>query len=113
MLVEEIDAIGAETAQRAIHDLADMVGVTVDARDAGLAEPEPELGGDHDAVTPIAPERAQRARKQLLVLVRPVCFGRVEERHAQLDGAMDGGNGLTLIALFGRAVRLTLSLIHI
>ena len=59
-----------------------------------------------DAVARAAPELLERAGEQFLVLVRPVRFGRVEEGHAELDGAMDRGDGLALVALLGRAVGL-------
>ena len=46
----------------------------------------------------------ERAAEQLLVRERAVDLGRVEERHAELDRAMDGGDRLALVALLGRAV---------
>src|SRR5689334_5880108 len=106
VLVEEIDAIGVETTQRAVDHVADVVRVAVHARDARLAEPKPELRGDDYAIARAAPELSQRARQQLFILVWPVRFGRVEKRQAQLDGAMDRGNGSALVALFRRAIGL-------
>src|SRR5207247_1414942 len=35
---------------------------------------------------------------------RPVHLGRVKERHSQLDGSVDGGDGLALVALLRGAV---------
>ena len=69
-----------------------------------LAELEAELRRDDHAVAR-ALERLERAREQLLVRERAVRLGRVEEGAAELDGAMDRGDGLALVALFGGAVR--------
>ena len=105
VLVEQVDVVGPEPAQRALDGLADVLRAAVHAVDRALrVELEAELGRDDDAVAR-ALERLERARQQLLVRERPVRFGRVEEGAAELDGAMDRGDGLALVALFGRAVR--------
>ena len=49
---------------------------------------EAELGGDDDLVAPAL----ERPAQQLLVGEGAVHLGRVEEGHAQLDGAVDGGD---------------------
>src|ERR1044072_4262477 len=61
---------------------------------------EAELGRDHDSVAPAS----ERAGQQLLVGVGTIRFGRIEERHAQLDGAVNGGDGLAVVAFLGRAI---------
>jgi len=53
-----------------------------------------ELGGQHDVVAPLS----DRPSHQLLVGVRPVDLGRVDQRDAQLEGAVDGANRLRVIA---------------
>ena len=60
----------------------------------------------NEALLARALKQLEGAREQLLVRVGPVHLGRVEERHAELDGAVDGGDGLALIALLGGAVGL-------
>ena len=52
MLVVEIDAIGAQAAQRAVDGATDAGGIAAEpARgDAVLLEREPELGGDDDVI---------------------------------------------------------------
>jgi hypothetical protein len=95
--------VSGEAAQRALHDFADVLRTTIDA-DVGAAriELEAELRGDDDAITRTGAEGLERTREQLLVLVRPVRLGRVEERAPELDGAVDGGDRLVLVALLGR-----------
>ena len=66
-----------------------VVGVAHDA----------ELGGEHHLVAPAG----DRAADELLVRVRAVDVGRVEQRHAELERAVDGGDRLFVVA---RAVEL-------
>jgi hypothetical protein len=102
MLIEQIDMICAQPAQRALHRFSNMLRSAVQARERALiAEAESELGGDHHAIA----LPGQRARQQLLVGVGTVRFGRVEERHAELQRAMERGDGFALVSLLGRAVR--------
>ena len=54
-----------------------------------------ELGGEHD---PLA-AALNGAPDQFLVLANPVHVRRVEERHTELEGAVDGGDGLVLIGI--------------
>ena len=94
VLVEQVDVVGAEPAQRAFDRLADVLGPAVDVGADLLAvlEAEAELGGDHHLVAPAL----QRAAEQLLVRVRAVDLGRVEEGAAELDGAVQRGDRLAL-----------------
>jgi len=46
VLVEEVDAVGAEPSQRGIHDFADVLWAAVEAGDLSLFDAEAELGGD-------------------------------------------------------------------
>ena len=69
--------------------------------DGAADEPLTELGGKTPLEAADTPNMDAIARtglllkctsEQLLVLERPVRFGRVEEGDAELDGAMDGGD---------------------
>ena len=55
------------------------------------------------ATIDVAAPRLQRASEELFVRERPVHLGRVEERHAELERAVDRGDRLALV---GRAVGL-------
>jgi hypothetical protein len=48
----------------------------------------------------------ERESQQCLILVRPIRLSRIEERHAEFDRAVDGGDGFCFVALFERAIRL-------
>src|SRR5437867_11923623 len=64
VLIEEIDAVRLEPAQRALNGLADVRGPAVRALEGALlVELEPELGRDHHAIA----LSLQRAGQQLLV----------------------------------------------
>ena len=85
----------------ASHDGAHVVGLAADAapeRVVGIAD-DAELGGDDDAVAPALDGLAD----QDLVGVRAVDVGGVEQRDAEIEGAMDRGDAFGLV---GRAVEL-------
>jgi hypothetical protein len=105
VLIKQIDVVGLQPAQRTFDGLADVCRPAVHAGDTLLVELEAELGRDDDAVTR-GVELLERASEQLLVRVRAVRLGCVEERHAEFDGALNGGDGFPLVALFGGAIRL-------
>jgi hypothetical protein len=101
VLVVEVDVVGAEALQRVLARLLDVLGAPVGgaaARVGGIAD-DPELRGQHDLVAAIG----DRAPDEALVCVRAVDVGGVEEVDAQLDGAMDHGDRLVVVA---RAVEL-------
>ena len=83
MLVEEVDDVGAQAAQRSLRSGAHLLGA---APQAGLVpvgvEGEAELGGDDDLVA----HGCQRLADQLLVGVGTVDLGGVEEGDAAVDG---------------------------
>jgi hypothetical protein len=94
MLVVEVDRLDAEPLEAALARRAHVLGLAVDAADGAiLAADDAELGGEHYLVTPAA----DRAPHQLLVRVRPVHVGRVEEVDAQVERAVDGRDGLRLV----------------
>ena len=85
VLVEEIDAVDAQALQRRLGHGLDVLGPAVEAdppRTAVGIELEAELRGDDD----LAAKRLERFADQPLVGERAVDLGRVEERHAPLDG---------------------------
>jgi hypothetical protein len=77
VLLEQVDAVGAEPAEHGLDDLADVVGLAVEtvSLPGGGVDGEPELDGDHHLVA----YRRQRFAYQLLVDERPVALGGIEE----------------------------------
>src|SRR5688572_8029817 len=85
MLIEQIDAVGAESLEHAVDHAFDMIwpAVKPGASLAGLLIDVPaELGGDHDPV----PERRHALTENALHLMWAVGFGCVEERNAAVVG---------------------------
>src|SRR5262249_20820607 len=75
---------------------ADVGRAAVDAAHRavlGVAD-DAALGGDDRTIA----AATERAPHELLVGERPVHVGSVEERHAEVERAMDGGNRLRLVA---------------
>ncbi len=117
MLVQQVDVIGLQSAQRSLHGGSYVLRSTVQTKRLdveafppssiasqflsrfSLSDTPPELRGDeHLIALPL-----QRAAEQLLVREWSVHLGRVEEGDTELDGAVDGGDRLALV---GGAVRL-------
>ena len=89
MLVEQIDGLHAQSAQRIVGDLFDVFGPTVESHDVAIgAELEPEFRRDHD----LARERRQGFADQYFVV--SVRFRGVEEGDAALDRCADDRNHL-------------------
>ena len=100
VLVVEVDVVDPQPLEGGVDGPADVVGAAVDADPAAvLAALVAELGGQHDLVAPAG----DRLAHQLLVGERPVHVGGVEEGHAEVQGAVDRGDRLRLVA---RAVEL-------
>ena len=95
--VVEVDVVGAEALQRALDGAPDVLARPVGdplRRVLGRrGEADAELRGQHDLVAPAG----ERLAEQLLVRVRPVQLGRVEERAAELQRAVDRGDRLALV----------------
>ena len=79
----EVDAIEAQTAQASLARLAQVLGPPVPRPGAGALAEEPALGGDHEALR----VGVQRLGDQELAHLGAVGVGRVDQVHAQLDGA--------------------------
>ena len=97
VLVVEVDVVDAQPAQRGVAGPDHVVRAAVDparGRVLGVAH-DPELGGQHHLVAPVGDGLAH----QLLVGVRAVDVGGVQERHPEVEGLADGGDRLGLVAL--------------
>ena len=97
MLVQQIDAVGAEAPERAIDGSLDVLGAAVQTTSAAF-NVEAELRRDPDAVA----NRRERFPDKLLARVRPVHFGGIEERDASLMGFAQESNALASVR--GRSV---------
>ena len=100
VLVEQVDAIGAQTLQRRIAHGADAFWAAVLAL-AAVTVLEAEFGGDDDLVA----HRLQRLAKQVFVSERTIGLGGVKERDAlvvgrtdKLDGLLSVGSGAVAVA---------------
>jgi hypothetical protein len=94
VLVVQVNVVGAEPLERALHGRADVGRAAVEMpRALARVRDHAELGGQHDLVA-LAP---QRLPDQFLVPERTVDLGRVDERDAQLDRPMDGADRLGVI----------------
>ncbi len=100
VLVVEVDVVDAEALEAGVAGGADVLRLAVDADPGavGLALVA-ELGGELDLVAASGDGLAD----ELLVGEGAVHVGRVEERHAQVEGAVDGVDALLLVR---RAVEL-------
>ena len=101
VLVVEVDVVDAQAPQRGLGGLLDVLGPAVEAAGGGVVgvADDPELRGQHDLVAAVG----DGAADELLVGVGAVDVGGVEEGDAELEGAVDGGDRLVVVA---RAVEL-------
>ena len=100
VLVVEVDVVDAEPLQRGVARGADVLRAAVDADPGAVGEPlVAELGGELDLVA----AAGDRLADQLLVGERAVHVGGVEEGHAEVERAVDGGEAGRLV---GAAVEL-------
>jgi hypothetical protein len=101
VLVVEVDVVDAQPPQRALAGLAQVLGLAADAALGGIVgiAHDGELRGQEDRLA----AAGDGAPDQLLVLAEAVHVGRVEERDAQLQRAVDGTDGFGVV---GGAVEL-------
>lgn len=94
VLIEQVDSLDAEAAQRAIDSLVDPFGAAARASvfAGGEIDVEAELGGDDDLIA----ERAQRFADHLFVGERAVDLRRIEEGHAALHRSPDQSDAFVL-----------------
>ena len=94
VLVVEVDVIDSEPLQTGVASGPDILRTSVDAQErAVLAADVAELGGQHHLIAAIR----DRLADQPLVGERPVHVRRVQQRDAQVQGAVDGRRGLGLV----------------
>ena len=102
VLVIEVDGVHAEPLQRAVDDLLDHLGPAGDPASRlaldGIDVPA-ELGRDHDLVL----VRGERLAHELLVGVRTVDLGGVEEGHAAVHSGVDQRDHLLPVRLIAVA----------
>ena len=106
VLVEQVDAVGARAgaaSPRRPRGCA-PAGCRRPPRACSL-ELEAELGGDDDAVA-CTPSRLSARPSSSSFVYGPYTSAVSKKRHAELEGAVDGGDRLALVALLGRAVGL-------
>jgi hypothetical protein len=97
MLIEEVDAVGAESLEGGVSNFLDLFGPAIDAYGSGAAvrvQFESELGGDHDLVT----KRFERLANQLLVGVGTIDLSSIEESYAPFHGATEELNHFAAVA---------------
>jgi hypothetical protein len=95
VLVVEVDVVDAQPLERRLARLADVVGVAAAAHElAVLAANVAELRRELDLVAPAG----NGSGHELLVRERPVHVGRVEERDAEVQRALDRVQSLLLVA---------------
>jgi DNA-binding transcriptional LysR family regulator len=94
VLVQQIDVVRLQTPERGVDDLAQVLGPAVQPHRLPLLDRKAELGRDHGLIAP----SLQGTPEQLLVVERTIDLGRVEHRHAELEGAVDRGDGLGIVA---------------
>jgi hypothetical protein len=83
MLVEQIDHLDPQPAQRCIGDLRDLLGAAVEPDRPAVLDAPPELRGDHDLVA----QRREGLTDEFFVDVGAVDLGGIEERDVALDRA--------------------------
>jgi hypothetical protein len=93
MLVVEVDMVDTEPGQRLVAALFDVTGVAARLHDTALAPHDAELGREHHLVAAIGDSTPD----QSLVGFGPIDVGGVEHRHAQVERAVDGGDGLVVV----------------
>src|SRR4249919_250042 len=91
MLVEQVDAIGAQALQRGVRRQADSFRTAVHAL-RGIAVRKTKLGGKHYTVS----NGCQGLAHKLLVRALAVSFCSVEEGHAALERVADQSDAICL-----------------
>ena len=98
VLVEDVDVVRTEAAERSFDGGDDVLRSAVRAANLVIRDVEAELGGEHHLLTPTC----QGATHQALVDERAVDLGRVEVVDAEFQRTVDGGDRLRVI---GRPVQ--------
>ena len=83
VLIEQVDRVDPQPAQRRVGDPRDLLGAAVEPDRPTVLDAPPELRGDHDLVA----QRGEGVPDELFVDVGAVHLGGVEERDAVFDRA--------------------------
>ena len=95
VLVVEVDHVHAEPLQAGVAGGAHVFGPPIDAEElAGRVTDVAELRGQHDLAAPVA----NGLPDQRLVGAQAIHVRRVQEVHPQVEGAVDRGQCLRLVA---------------
>ena len=95
VLVIQVDHVGAQPLEAGLAGLLHVLRTAVHAQKFALRPAHvAELGGEHDLVTAVF----DGAAHQLFVFAGAVHVGRIKERAAEFDGAMNGGDGFLFVA---------------
>ena len=97
VLVEQVDDVGPQPAQRRVGDPLDLLGAAVEPDRLAVLDAPAELRGDHDLVA----YRGERLADEFLVDVWAVDLGGVEEGDAALDRAAQDGDHRVPVAGVG------------
>jgi len=92
MLVVEVDVVGREPLQGAVHGDPDAGGAAVQAVASGMGH-QAELRCQHHLVA----STLQGAGEQFLVDIRAIDLGGVDQRYAQVDGAVNCADGFRIV----------------
>ena len=95
MLIEQVDVIGTQSAERTLYGTADMIGAAVERCRFAFLHAKTKLGGYLHLTT----ERLQCLAHPLLTGLRTINLSRVEERHSLVVCPTDEGYHLVLVIL--------------
>jgi hypothetical protein len=96
VLIIEIDSLDAEALQTRVTGRADVFRAAIDADDRPILAYRAELGGEKDVAARAL--TSQPAADELLILMRPVDVGGVQEVDAEFERAIQCGERLLVIA---------------
>ena len=97
VLVVQVDVIRAKATERAFDRGADGRRARVEAPLTTRMGDRAELRGQHH----LTPAALDGTANKFLVDVRPVGLGGVDERNAQVEGAVDGADRLVVVEVRG------------
>jgi len=96
VLVVEIDHVDLQPAQGCLASRAHVVRLSIDTDKRAVRPPDvAEFGGEYDLVTTIL----EGFSNKLFIPTHSIDIGGVEKGHAELDGAVDGGDRLDFVAV--------------
>ena len=96
VLIVKVDGLDAEAAQAGFAGLPDVIGLAADTTDVGILgiADDAEFCGESDIVT----AALDGASDEFFIFVRTVDVGGIEKEDAEIEGAVDRGDGFGVIA---------------